>query len=77
MDRIYWTRIYLDKAILLESSKRRGYWKITDMGSQLLAKNLPTINNKILSEFSPQFREWIRSSHERSRIRISKKTKMM
>lgn len=50
VNRMDWARSHLGKAGLVKRSEKKGYWKITDAGQQLLQKNLPEINNKILKE---------------------------
>jgi len=55
-NRVCWTRTYLKKAGLLESTKR-SYFKITDLGLEVLQKNPKEINVKFLEQF-PQFIEF-------------------
>lgn len=55
-NRTGWARTYLKKAGLLETP-RRGYFKITDLGLEILHKNPPAINVKFLDQF-PQFKEF-------------------
>src|SRR5205085_3578467 len=52
-NRVGWAATYLKKAGLLES-KRRGYYKISERGLQVLSKNPSTIDNSFLSQF-PEF----------------------
>lgn len=52
-NRIRWARFYLGKAGLLESAKR-GYFKITERGHQVLSSNPSEINTKYLEKF-PEF----------------------
>jgi restriction system protein len=52
-DRIGWARTYLRKAGLL-SYPRRGYFKITTLGMDVLKKNPPRIDVKYLEQF-PEF----------------------
>jgi len=55
-NRVGWARTYLKKARLLESTKR-SYFKITDLGLEVLQKNPKEINLKFLEQF-PQFIEF-------------------
>lgn len=52
-NRIGWARTYLKKAGLL-SSPRRGYFKITDRGRNILKEHPSAINQKYLERF-PEF----------------------
>lgn len=55
-NRIGWARTYMSKAGLLES-QRRGFFKITQRGLDVLAKNPSKINVKSLERF-PEFVEF-------------------
>lgn len=55
-NRVGWARTYLKKAGLL-SSPRRGYFKITDRGTQVLGEKPSKINQKYLERF-PEFVEF-------------------
>ncbi len=55
-NRVGWARTYLKKAGLLESTKR-SYFKITNLGLEVLQKNPKEINVKFLEQF-PQFIEF-------------------
>jgi Restriction endonuclease len=55
-NRVSWARTFLKKAGLLESTKR-SYFKITDLGLEVLQKNPKEINVKFLEQF-PQFIEF-------------------
>lgn len=59
-NRVGWARTYMNKAALLEST-RRGYFRITQRGRDVLAKNQPEINVKFLDQF-PEFIEF-RTKH--------------
>lgn len=59
-NRVGWARTYMNKAALLEST-RRGYFRITQRGRDVLAKNPPEINVKFLDQF-PEFIEF-RTKH--------------
>lgn len=63
-NRVGWARTYLKKAGLL-SSPRRGYFKITDRGSQALKENPKEINQKYLERF-PEFVEFKSIRRDRS-----------
>lgn len=49
-NRVGWARTYMKKAGLLESP-RRGYFKITQRGIQVLKQNPDEINNKLLEQY--------------------------
>jgi restriction system protein len=53
-NRVGWARTYMKKAELRESP-RRGYFKITHRGMQMLKQNPDTINNKLLEQY-PEYR---------------------
>jgi restriction system protein len=53
-NRVAWARTYMKKAELLESP-RRGYFKITHRGVQVLKQNPDVINNKLLGQY-PEYR---------------------
>lgn len=55
-NRVGWARTYLKKAGLLESTQR-GFFKITDLGLDVLSKNPLKIDVKFLEQF-PQFIEF-------------------
>jgi len=55
-NRVGWARTYLKKAGLLESTQR-SYFKITNLGLEVLQKNPKEINVKFLEQF-PQFIEF-------------------
>lgn len=55
-NRVAWARTYLSKAALLESP-RRGYFRVTQRGRDVLAKNPTKINVKYLEQF-PEFIEF-------------------
>lgn len=54
--RVSWARTYLQKSGLLEST-RRGYFKVTKRGIEVLKKKPSRINNKLLQQFE-EFREF-------------------
>jgi len=55
-NRVGWALTYFRKARLVESPKR-GIFKITDRGQQVLSKNIENIDNKFLEQF-PEFKEF-------------------
>ena len=55
-NRVGWSRTYMKKAGLVETT-RRGYFQITERGSQVLQKNPPEINDVFLQQF-PEFVEF-------------------
>ncbi|BFU89267.1 MAG: restriction endonuclease [Nitrospira sp.] len=59
-NRVGWARTYMNKAALLEST-RRGYFRITQRGRDVLAKNPSEVNVKFLDQF-PEFIEF-RTKH--------------
>lgn len=63
-DRVGWARTYLGQAKVLEST-RRGFFKISKRGIDLLAQNLQTVNDKTLQQFS-EFREFISRKSKKS-----------
>lgn len=63
-NRVGWARTYLKKAGLLESPKR-SYFKITDLGRDVLKKNLSEINVKFLAQF-PLFIEFRSTKKEKN-----------
>ena len=62
-NRVGWARTYLKKAGLLETPKR-SYFKITELGVDVLKKNLPEINIKFLAQF-PLFIEFRSTKKEK------------
>jgi restriction system protein len=56
VNRVGWAATYMKKAGLLEST-RRGYYRITQRGCDLLKKKPPKINVKLLSQF-PEFKQF-------------------
>lgn len=55
-NRVGWARTYLTKAGLLEMS-HRSYYRITERGRQVLARNPPRIDMKFLEQF-PEYLEF-------------------
>ncbi|MEK6672229.1 MAG: winged helix-turn-helix domain-containing protein, partial [Nitrospirota bacterium] len=56
VNRIGWASTYMEKAGLLETT-RRGYYKITLRGQELLNKQYKSINVKFLKQY-PEFLEF-------------------
>jgi len=69
-DRVGWAKTYLSQAKILEST-RRGFFKITKRGIDLLNQNLQTINDKTLQQF-PEFREFVSRKNKKSVKTIEK-----
>jgi restriction system protein len=63
-NRIAWAVSYMEKAELIERS-RRGYFRITSQGNTILEENPERIDIKTLSKF-PKFDEWRKRSAENS-----------
>jgi restriction system protein len=61
-NRVHWAKTYLGKAGLIEST-RRGHFKITPRGCQVIESKPTTIDNKFLSRFE-EFEKWRRSAQE-------------
>lgn len=59
-NRVHWAKSYLNKAGLIEAT-RRGHFRITERGRELLASKPSNINNKTLMQFD-EFRQF----HDRS-----------
>jgi restriction system protein len=55
-NRVHWAKTYLTKAGLLEST-RRGHFKITDRGRQVIAAHPRRIDNEYLNQFA-EFRQF-------------------
>jgi restriction system protein len=55
-NRVGWARTYMKKAVLLEPT-RRGYFRITERGKDVLSQNPQKINVKFLGRF-PEFIEF-------------------
>jgi restriction system protein len=62
-NRLGWARTYMKKAGLLESTKR-GYFRITERGSEIIRSNPTHINAKLLEQFSEfvEFKSFTRGS---------------
>ena len=62
-NRVAWARSYMNKAALLEAT-RRGHFRITQRGREVLSKNPPEINVKFMEQF-PEFVEFRAKHRER------------
>jgi len=63
-NRIAWSVVYLRKAGFLENPKR-GRFRITERGQEILRSNPDRIDKKFLQEHgSPEFQEFSRPSHQ-------------
>jgi restriction system protein len=61
-NRVHWAKTYLTKAGLLEST-RRGHFRITMRGQQVVAAHPPRIDNEFLNQFA-EFRQFKERSAE-------------
>lgn len=61
-NRAHWAKTYLTKAGLLEST-RRGHFRITERGRQVVAAHPARIDNEYLNQF-PEFRQFKERSAE-------------
>lgn len=62
-NRCHWAQIYMRRAGLLESP-RRGYFRATARGRQLLDEGLERIDRDVLMRF-PEFTAWLQASRQR------------
>lgn len=69
-NRVGWARTYLKKAGLVEDI-RRGTFRITRRGLELLATNPSVINSKFLQQF-PEFREFQTIQRPDNKIQVDK-----
>ncbi|HEY4044193.1 MAG TPA: restriction endonuclease [Rhodopila sp.] len=63
-NRVHWAKTYLTKAGLLEST-RRGHFRITERGRQVITAHPPRIDNEFLNRFD-EFRQFTKRSAEES-----------
>ena len=63
-NRVHWAKTYLSKAGLLEAT-RRGYFRITDCGRQVVASHPQRIDNTFLNQFD-EFRQFKEKSAQDS-----------
>jgi restriction system protein len=62
-NRIGWAKVYLKKALLIEAPKR-GHYKITERGLDVLQQNPAAIDNNFLMQFS-EFQEFMQTRARR------------
>jgi len=67
-NRVGWSRTFLKKAGLIEST-RRGYFKITDRGLDVLKANLPEINSKYLQQFE-EFKAFVHGGNKPAKSKV-------
>lgn len=60
MNRLHWAKTFLDRALVLNST-RRGYFEITQRGTKLLDANGSPISMTVLTQF-PEYVAWRESS---------------
>jgi len=70
LNRVGWARTYLKKSGLLETT-RRGFFRITDRGMQILKQNPPKIDVKFLDQFE-EFRAFREAGRDKSASRKEK-----
>ncbi|MBV8524408.1 MAG: restriction endonuclease, partial [Acetobacteraceae bacterium] len=63
-NRVHWAKTYLSKAGLIELT-RRGYFRITDRGRQVMASHPQRIDNTFLNQFA-EFRQFKEKSAQGS-----------
>ncbi|MGD9581580.1 MAG: restriction endonuclease [Vampirovibrionia bacterium] len=73
-NRIGWARTYLKKAGLLEYT-RRGYFKITDRGLDLLRTNPNEISIKMLLQYE-EFREFKKGTSSNNEVKTGKQDEL-
>lgn len=56
MNRLHWAKTFLDRAVVVNSTKR-GHFQITERGLRLLAASPAPISMKVLSQF-PEYVGW-------------------
>ena len=69
VNRVGWASTYMKKAGLLEST-RRGYYRITSRGQELLGKQTKSINVKLLKQY-PEFLEFQQLKGTRSGEKVT------
>lgn len=65
-NRTAWAKSHIQKAELIKAS-RRGYFKITDRGLQVLDENLDSINMGFLKRFS-EYREFVKPTRKSEQV---------
>ena len=61
-NRVHWAKTYLNKSALIEST-RRGYFKITARGQQVIDTHPQRIDNAFLNQFN-EFRQFTKKSSQ-------------
>jgi restriction system protein len=74
-NKVKWSRLYIGKAGLLESTGR-GYWKITKSGLQVLSQNPSRIDCKFLGQF-PKYQEWKKTFSKETKEETTGKNEMI
>lgn len=67
-NRVGWARTYLKQAGLLEST-RRGYFRITERGQEILNQNISKIDNSVLEQFK-EFRDFKARTRPKTEVNI-------
>jgi restriction system protein len=62
LNRLHWSKTYLQKAGLIKSS-RRGYFSVSELGNEVLAKNPKKIDMDFLNQFE-EYRTWKALTHQ-------------
>jgi len=68
-NRVHWAKTYLNKAGLVEST-RRGHFRITERGRQVIASRPARIDNKFLGQFA-EFRQFQERAAEVSATEVT------
>lgn len=74
-NRVAWARSYMTKAILLEAT-RRGHFRISERGREVMSKNPPEINVKFLEQY-PEFVEFRAKHREREETTATTETETL
>jgi len=74
-NKVKWARLYIGKAGFLESTKT-GYWRITELGLQVLSRNPSRINTKFLGQF-PKYQEWKKATTNTAKVVTQGKVKVI
>lgn len=63
-DRVAWARTFMGQARLLDSTKR-GFFRISERGRELLAENPPVVNDNLLKRY-PEFVDFLNRKKKKS-----------
>ena len=74
-NRVKWARLYISRAGLLESTKK-GYWKITKRGLEVLSQHPSNISAKFLQKF-PEYHEWKKTTPRETNGETTDKVKVV